>query len=382
MWRVALKRMEGAWRRAVLEVLRAGCRAALAIRPLPRIDGKPPAPRSLLVFSTAGIGDTLSDTPAIRALRESFPTCRITAVVHHGRREVLAENPHIDALVPHRKGPVGFVRTLRALRQARPDTVVVLRANDPDIWPLAYLSGARCLVGRPANTRFSFLINRPVPVHEWDDLHGVEATLTLVRELGASTADPRLVFRVSSAARRRVQELLEARGLDRVSLVAMQVHASPRLTFRDWPVESFVAVGQAILRDYPVLLALTGGKEDRAKGAMIQKALGAGASCLAGDLRLSETAALLERCQALLTTDTGVMHLGFAVGVPTLALLHPFNAHRVGPYGYGGRHRAVRLAAPARDANGRLRSLAELTPRVVYEAFREFLPGLPARAQR
>jgi len=380
MWREAIRPLERAWQRFVLETLHLGCRAALAIRPLPPVDGKPPSPRSMVVFSTAGIGDTLSDTPAIRALRESFPTCRITAVVHRRRKEVLAENPHIDSLVLHRKGLVGFYRTLRAIRRARPDVVVVLRANDPDTWPLAYLSGALSLVGRPANTKFGFLINRPVPVPEWDDLHGVEATLALVRELGAYTTDPRLVFRVNAGARRRIQELLEAQGLDRASLVAMQVHTSPRLAFRDWPVESFVTVGQAILRDYPVRLVLTGGKEDRAKGAMIQEALGVRASCVAGDLRLSETAALLERCLALLTTDTGVMHLGFAVGVPTLAFLHPYNAHRVGPYGYGGRHRAVQLGAPARDANGRLRSLAELPPEVVYAAFRDFVPSPAARA--
>jgi len=374
MWREMGKGLERAWQRLVLEVLRVGCRAALMVRPLPVIDGKPPAPRSIVVFSTAGIGDTLLDTPAIRALRESFPACRITAVVHRRRQEMLAGNPHVDTLLPHRKGVVGFFRTLLAIRRAHPDAVVVLRANDPDIWPLAYLSGAPSLVGRPASTKFGFLINRPVPVPGWDDLHGVEAALAIVRELGAQTTDPRLVFRVSRAARQRVQERLRARGLDQTPLVAMQVHVSPRLTFRDWPAESFVVVGRAILRDYPVRLVLTGGKEDRAMGAMIQQALGGGASCVAGDLCLSETAALLEQCLALVTTDTGVMHLGFAVGVPTLAILHPFNVHRFGPHGYGGRHQIVQFPGPVRDASGQLRSLAELPPDVVYAAFREFVP--------
>jgi ADP-heptose:LPS heptosyltransferase len=374
MWRDAIRPLGRAWQRLVLETLRVGCRAALAVRPLPQAHGTLASPRSVAVFSTAGIGDTLSDTPAIRALRESFPAGRVTVVVHQRRREVLADNPHIHELVPHRKGVVWFFRTLRALRRARPEVAVVLRANDPDTWPLAYLSGAHSLVGRPANTKFGFLINRPVPVPEWDHLHGVEATLALVKELGAETADPRLVFRVSPAARQRIQTFLAARGLDGASLVAMQVHTSPRLTFRDWPVASFVALGRAILRDYPVSLVLTGGTEDRAKAVAIQAALGARASCVAGDLRLSETAALLERCRALLTTDTGVMHLGFAVGVPTLALLHPFNAHRVGPYGYGGRHRAVQLEGSACGANGQVRSLEELPPPAVYAAFREFVP--------
>lgn len=371
--------LERAWQQFVLRALRAGCRVAVVVRPTRRIGRKPPPPRSVIVFSTAGIGDTLWDTPAIRALRESFPNCRIMAVVHDRRREVLADNPHIDALVPHRKGILGFFRTLRAIRQARPDTAIVLRANDPDIWPLAYLSGAESLIGRPGNTQFGFLINRPVPVPEWDRLHGVEGGLAIVRETGAETTGPRLVFRVNTAARRRIQELLAARGLDGATLVAMHVHSSPRLMFRDWPAESFVALGRAILRDYQVRLILTGGTEDRAKGAEIQQGLGARASCVAGDLRLCETAALLERCQALISTDTGVMHLGFAVGVPTLALLHPAVAHRVRPYGFGEIHRVVQLEVPADDADGHRRSLAELHPEVVYAAFREFVSVLAAR---
>ncbi|HWU40683.1 MAG TPA: hypothetical protein VN203_23800, partial [Candidatus Acidoferrum sp.] len=71
MWRRTSKSLERIWQRLVLEGLRAGCRAAVSIRPLPPIEGKPPAPRSVVLFSTAGIGDTLSDTPAIRALRQS-----------------------------------------------------------------------------------------------------------------------------------------------------------------------------------------------------------------------------------------------------------------------------------------------------------------------
>lgn len=359
------------WNDIVLWLMR-GVFSVIARR-FPLLRGAAHPLNSIVIFSTAGIGDTLSDTPAIRAVQETYPACRITAVVHHRRREVLADNPYIDALVPHKKGVLGFFRTLRAIRQARPDVAIVLRANDPDIWPLAYLSGAQSLVGRPANTQFSFLINRPVPVPEWDRMHGAEQTLAIVEELGAGTADPRLVFQVNAAARRQIQELLTAWNLDGASLVAMQVHASPRLAFRDWPAESFVQVGRAILRDYPVRLILTGGREDRAKAVAVQQALGSGARCVAGTLRLSETAALLERCRALLTTDTGIMHLGFAVRVPTLALLHPYNAHRVGPHGYGRLHRVVLLPRSLWQGEDPPRvGMDRLSPEEVFQVFRKF----------
>lgn len=361
------------WKAGTHHGLRLLFRLLARVRPLPGGPSDPSGVRALVVFSTAGIGDTLSDTPAIRALRDRFAAATLVAVVHRRRREVLEHNPHIDRLIPHQKDPAGFVRSLRTIRAARPDVAVILRANDPEILPLAYLSGAHTVVGRPANTRFAFLINLPAPVPDWHRLHGVEQTLAVVRELGAETADPRLVFRVSAQARERIRRHLADRGLEGEVLVAMQIHASPRLAFRDWPEASFVALGRAILGERAVRLVLTGGRADQDKATAVQRALGERATCFAGELTLGETAALLERCRALLTTDTGVMHLGFSVGVPTLALLHPFNAYRVGPYGYGGRHRVVQLDGPPRDGEGRLRSLAELSPERVYAAFRELV---------
>jgi ADP-heptose:LPS heptosyltransferase len=327
----------------------------------------------VVVFSTAGIGDTLSDTPAIRALRESFPDCRITAVVHRRRRAVLEGNPSIDCLVSHAKGPVLFWRTLSAIRRERPDTAVTLRANDPDVWPLAYLSGASVIASRPAMTRFPFLVNLPVEVPDWLDRPGVEQTLQIVRALGADTADPRMDFVVPEAAHRRADALIRERGLAGRALIALQVHVSPRLTFRDWPVAHFAALGKRILEDLPVRLAITGGREDVAAAEAVGRELGGGATVLAGRLSLPETAALLTRCRMLISTDTGIMHLGFAVRVPTLALLHPYNAHRVGPHGYGGLHRVALLDPAFWTGEDPPRvGLDRLTPETVFPLVRDF----------
>jgi ADP-heptose:LPS heptosyltransferase len=373
MWRKAGRPLGKTWNRLVLAALRCACQAATLIRPLPRIDGKPPSPRSAVIFSTAGIGDTLSDTPAIRAVRESFPSCRISVVVHRGRRAVLEGNPSIDRLIPHAKGPFSFLRTLVAIRAERPDAAITLRANDPDIWPLAYLSGARIIVSRPETTRFPFLVNLPVMVPDWQDRPGVEQTLEIVRALGADTGDVRMDYVVPDTARSRVTAILHERGLDGRALVAIQLHQSPRLTFRDWPVGHFVSLGQRILGQYPVHLMITGGPADLAPAKAVGEALGAGATVVAGRLTLAETAALLTRCRMLVTTDTGIMHLGFAVRVPTLALLHPYNAHRVGPHGYGRLHRVVLLPRSLWQGEDPPRiGMDRLPPEDAFAVFEEF----------
>ena len=59
----------------------------------------------------------------------------------------------------------------------------------------------------------------------------------------------------------------------------------------------------------------------------------------------------------LVSSDTGVMHLGFAIGCPTLAILHYRSPASIyGPLDFSPGHQMIELAAP-------LTSLETTTPR-------------------
>lgn len=341
------------------------------IRPLPTISGASPVPpSSIVIFSTAGIGDTLSDTPAIRAVKETFPNAKVSVVVHQKRAALLLANPWIDRIIPHRKNIVLFFLTLKKIRKTCPDTAVILRANDPDIWPLAYLSGARVVVSRRESTVFPFLVNRPVSIPSWSDMPGVLQTLKIVESFGAKTQDARMDYVVTSGEREELKDMTKELG------IAFQIHESPRLTFRDWPAESCITLCRLMLEEFPGRLFLTGGADDIKKSEEVERALiNMGfknrVANQAGKLSLRKTAALLEQCALFVTTDTGVMHMGFALNVPTLAILHPYNARRVGPHGYGDLHRTIVMEGPERDGQGELRPLSQVTPEAVFAVFKK-----------
>lgn len=344
------------------------------IRPLPAApDANGRSAKTILLFSTAGIGDTLSDTPAIRAVKESFPSARVIVVAHHKRAFLLQQNPWIDEIISHRKHPITFFKTLFHLRRARPAIAVVLRANDPDIWPLAYLSGANAVVSRPESTAFRFLVNCPADVMNWDDTPGVLQTIEIVKRIGAESKDPRIVYKIDQKEREDANRFL--RGSPG-PFIGIQIHHSPRLSFRDWPEDFFVQFLKQILDRTTAAIVLTGGPADLEKTKHIIHALNSAGfqnrvHSFVGIVSLRETAALLEKCSLFVTTDTGVMHLAFAVGVPTLALLHPYNAKRVGPHGYGTTHHALIMEGPERDCDGNLRPLSGITPDAAFSAFQE-----------
>lgn len=316
-------------------------------KPAPR-KPKANALKTILVFSAAGIGDTLTDSVALRALKETFPKARVIVVTHRRRAALVRHNPYADETVLYHKSFWRFFQLVRRLRRKKPDVILMLRGNDPDLWPLAYLVNRHTVVSWPGMTRFGFLISFPVDIPDWDRLHGVEQTLRIVAVLGASVKDKRLVYETREIERFQMRERLERHGLrPEDPKVVFQVGGGRRSSWRDWPVEHYVELGRELLRRTRARLVLTGGIEHYAKAARIQAELPAGVVNFTGQVRLEEMAALLASAKILVSTDTGIMHLGFAVGVDTLALIHCNNpAERVGPYGYAGRHLIAQLEPP------------------------------------
>ncbi len=89
-------------------------------------------------------------------------------------------------------------------------------------------------------------------------------------------------------------------------------------------------------------------------------------------LSLAESAALLSSARTLVSTDTGIMHLGFAVGTRVVAIIHCNNpATRVGPYGYGLRHRVVQLPRPANYRSPADATMADISAETVFKKVRE-----------
>jgi len=109
-------------------------------------------------------------------------------------------------------------------------------------------------------------------------------------------------------------------------------------------VESYVRTIRWLAEVSDLKVILTGGKDNEVTAAAIKQA------CpwvinLCSKTTLEETAALLTRAVMLVSTDTGVMHLGIAVGCPTLALLHHSSpASGFGPTDLSDGHEVIELS--------------------------------------
>jgi ADP-heptose:LPS heptosyltransferase len=303
--------------------------------------------RRILVISSTGIGDTLFSTPAIRAVREAYPHAYIAGMLRYRHADLFRTNPHLDAVIPYYGKYRRLLSTVAALRRGRFDVVAIAHGNDPDIIPLAYLSGARFVVRIPnESTRFRFLLCNPdlTPANgTMAGQHALDARLRVARVLGARGDDRRMILRVDPEAAGAVATFLEGQGVrPEDPLVGFQVGAST--PSRMWFGDKFAELGRRLLGRHPYLwIAITGSPEEREYCRMVAQAVGESHRVLvtAGHLSLPQVAALVDRLSVLVAADTGTLHMAVALGRPAVALYAMADSQITGPDPADARYRII-----------------------------------------
>jgi ADP-heptose:LPS heptosyltransferase len=117
-------------------------------------------------------------------------------------------------------------------------------------------------------------------------------------------------------------------------VAAIHMGSGRGMDFRRWPLERFVRLAEELqFRFGTVSIVLTGTEAER---DLIRRFMHeySGHVVDASDLGTIEcTIGVLKRCGLLVSNDTGIMHLGAAIGVPTVGLFGPNTPRHWAPIG-------------------------------------------------
>ncbi len=300
---------------------------------------------NILVFKLDHLGDIVTATPAFDYLRRTHPGAHITVVVGSWVAPILKGHPAIDELIEY-DSPV-FDRGDRSkgkpplqsvLPKRRYDLVIGLR-DDRASLRLSLTVGAtrrrdrgtiRLLAKLPGFGRGKSAASPAGGMHE------VETNLRIAG--AGADADPAGENAVPSLTVREEdrewvkRELAGARTNGRRYVV---LHPGAFSPLRLWPAERFAAVARQIRADGRFDVIVTGSAAEAPLAKSIAEMAGAGVHSLAGETSLTRVIAVIAGAQAMVSLDTGVMHIATAVGTPVVALVGPENPARFGPYGPG-----------------------------------------------
>lgn len=296
--------------------------------------GTPLAPqdvRRILVIRPGGLGDAILLRPALAALAESFPGATLDVLAERRNAAALRLGAQRWRVLCYDEKPLRIARELRA---ARYDLVVDTEQYHHLSVLLANWLRPHWLCGFDTLGRGRFQTHR-VP-HAEDDYEAL-SFLRLVEAVAGRRVpfDPEVPFIVPE----RVDVDWAANTLARSDsrpLAAVMPAAGG--VYRLWPAERYAEVALWLAaRGFAVVVL--GGTDAIAAGRVIAAAV-ADALDLTGRTTLGQTAALLARSQLALSADTGVLHLAYAVGAPTVALFGPGLHRKWAPP--GSAHRIVR----------------------------------------
>ncbi|MDD5505554.1 MAG: glycosyltransferase family 9 protein [Candidatus Omnitrophica bacterium] len=278
--------------------------------------------KNILVIRNDRFGEFLLNIPALRAIKETYPSARITAVVSPQVKELALMTGFIDQIFEWDKNKIpSKFELISWLRKNKFDAALMLNPSK-DFNLCAFLAGVPIRAGY--DRKLGFLLTHKIKDTKDSGLkHEVEYNLDLAGLIGAKTGDKSL-----SLAR-----LPAHNGPEYAGSVALHPYTSDPV--KQWPLERSRELAKRISDELglPVLIV---GKDKGSSGKEFE-GLGRNIINLVNKTTLAELAQILRKCRLLISCDSGPMHLAAAVGTPVIALfrndLPGKTARRWGPWG-------------------------------------------------
>ncbi|RME81337.1 MAG: glycosyl transferase, partial [Caldilineae bacterium] len=234
-------------------------------------------PRRILAIKLADLGDVLNITPALRALRHTYPQARLDVLLNPHTAGLLRGSPLADEVVLfpktsfegldvfHPRSWLPLSRYVRDLRQRRYDTVInfhhlTTRLGRAKQRALIRLSGAPVTVG--LDNGHGHWFTHPVPDQGFGARREVEYWLALARRLGASAPDRSLYLPATAADRAFADGLLDELGLAGRDFAILHPGSGGFSLARRWDPPKFAALAAALLRRFDLPSVLVGTPAD------------------------------------------------------------------------------------------------------------------------
>ena len=313
-----------------------------------------PENAQILIIKMAGIGDLLLATPALRALRETYPHAHIDLLVTPDSAGILNGWQVIDRIIVLDKylfdypqqfltRPHNLLRLKplwRDLRDGHYDAVLLLHHLTLPFGRLKHqlllrATGAQWRVG--LDNGHGWFLNVRVKDNGFGAMHEAEYYLAVAGAVGAKTKDKRLVVPLSEADHRQAWQLLyehETPQNIRHPIIAMHPGSGGYSTARRWAPERFAQLADTLYSGVGGQLLLLGGPEEAELHQHIIDMMHSEMSVrsMAGKGSIKVTAALLEQVDLFIGNDSALVHLAVAAGTPTVAIFGLTNAQAWGPF--------------------------------------------------
>ena len=310
--------------------------------------------KNILILSMTRMGDMIQTTPLIKGLKEKYPSAKITLLVTSDFSSAVSLIPEVDeSIVVNLRQfdnqevweDLSWIKIYRYLEDTLGDIkgrsfdlLVNLSHSKFSALMVRYL-GAKNIVGFYCND-----FGNRMTGHPWMQYFSVEIFNRNYNEFNLVE-----IFSRSGGVDAKGRSIAVTPSHDELSLgtlippefnegeVLIGIQAGSSLEGRRWPVQSFAALADKLIENINARILIFGVESENAVAEDVlsfvenkDKVVN-----LAGKTTLSQLSGLLEKCQYLVTNDTGTMHLAAALGTKIVGLFfahaHPYETAPFSP---------------------------------------------------
>ncbi len=265
-------------------------------------------PRRIVVIRLHAFGDTVITFPLLAGLRDAMPHAQIVMVTAEGIRDLVAATGLVDEVwgIPFSGSRAGQIAALLRLTTAvgSPDLFLDLQRS-------RLSSAARRLLRPRAWVAFDRFAPRPA----------LDRYMEAARWVGLPSFAPGYGLNLPTAIIERAARLLAEHGLERRDgSPVVCLNPAGCWPTKNWPFESYIRLAELLIQRWGARLILLGTDNIRPGADAIVGALPGAIVDLVGSTSAVEAMAMLGRLDLVIGDDSGLMHMAWCAGTPTLTL--------------------------------------------------------------
>lgn len=311
----------GSWKLFLLQTV-AGCERVLRRRPSLAPNDLRSIRNFLLLQYDTPLGSAIHATPLYEAIKRQLPDATIAVAASPLAASVLKHSPFVDRciLTPNPwqdfRGALQSVRGILRDLPHGPVCIATTRGNQRS--KAAFLA---MLAGNAVRAGFTLatpLYHLPQTIHT--DRSQIDDNLDILRALGhpAATLEPRLFFGPQDAddASSWLSEKSNSTSRTRIVYVTQNSGTQPN----QWRAERFQHVIRTLSHTLDALPVFVGSAQEASAIETLRTPLVEQGISLAGKTTVSQLAAVLAQCDAVVSLDTGSFHAARAVQLPGVVI--------------------------------------------------------------
>lgn len=280
----------------------------------------------ILIWLPSPLGDAVLATPAIKALRKTYPHARITCLSNLVNKQVLTPSPFFDEII-ELNSSCPF-KNARKLKKENFDLAILFK-NSLSSAMSVFLARIPCRLGYSREARSFFLTDRLYPPKldngKYKPSSMVDYYMALSSWAGAEPDDNLPQLFIDDSATKSLAENLPQLHCSKKPLIIF-VPGGAFGPSKIWPPERYAQLADLIIDEFnaDILISVSPAeKEKKIASEIIANTRNRLYNLAETPLNLQQLKALISKAELVVTNDTGPRHVAIALKKKIVTLFGP-----------------------------------------------------------